>query len=354
MRNRELELFAKKTAIVAAFALMLFLLWRIRGVLVLVFIAAVIAAGIAPVVQRVRLIWRYWFHRNIPRGAAVLLVYVPFLIIALLLATVVVPRLLSEAQALGTQMPTLIAKNITAPLEHYFPMIDLRYLFDGGRSIPRSSVFFYVRSTATAIASFIAVLFMVAYMLIDAHRLRNTILLVYPAEVRAERRQTLNRMAARMSSWLMAQLILSLIMGVAIFVSLLVLRLPFALPLAMVAMVGEIVPVIGPIVGTAPALMMALLHSRWQFWSLLLIVVVLQKLENLFIAPRVMSRKVSISPLAAFIAFMAGAALLGIAGAIIAIPITAIAQVAFDEVFVKRRERRLNLGRAGTLLRRVD
>jgi predicted PurR-regulated permease PerM len=353
MRNRELELFAKKAAIVAALVLGLLLLWRVRGVLVLVFIAAVIAAGISPAVQRVRLCWRFWFHRNIPRGAAVLLVYVPFLIVMLLLATVVFPRLLSEAQALGTQFPTLVQKNIAEPLERYFPMIDLSYL-SSGESIPRSSLFLYVRSTATAIASFIAVLFMVAYMLIDAHRLRNTILLFYPAEVRAERRRTLNRMAARMSSWLLAQCILSAIMGGAIFVTLLLLRVPFALPLAIVAMVGEIVPVIGPIVGCSPALLMALLHSRWQFWSLLIIVLVLQKLENLFIAPRVMAKQVSISPLAAFIAFMAGATLLGIAGAIIAIPITAIVQVAFEEAFVERRERRMNLGRAGTLLRRVD
>lgn len=353
MRNRELELFAKKAAIVAAFVLGILLLWRVRGVIVLVFIAAVIAAGIAPAVQRVRLRWRFWFHRNIPRGLAVLLVYVPFLIVVLLLATIVVPRLLSEAQTLGMEFPALVQKNITEPLEHYFPMVDLSYLASGG-SIPKSNLFGYVRSTATAIASFIAVLFMVAYMLIDAHRLRNTILLLYPAEVRSERRQTMNRMAARMSSWLMAQLILSAIMGGAIFVALLALRVPFALPLAIVAMVGEIVPVIGPIVGCTPALLMALLHSRWQFWSLLIIVVVLQKLENLFIAPRVMAKKVSISPLAAFIAFMSGAALLGIAGAIIAIPITAIVQVAFEEAFVERRERRLNLGRAGTLLRRVD
>ena len=335
----ELEVFAKKAAIVCVLILAVLLLWRLRGVLVLVFIAAVIAAGIAPVVHRVRAVWRLSFHRNIPRGAAVLLVYVPFLVIALLIVTIVVPRLLSEAKALGTQLPALVEVNIIRPLQHYFPMIDLSYLANGG-SIPRSSLFFYVRSTATAIASFIAVLFMVAYMLVDAHRLRNTILLLYPADVRKERRQTLNRMAGRMSDWLMAQLILSAIMGVAIFVSLLALRVPFALPLAIVAMVGEIVPVIGPIVGTAPALVMALLHSRWQFWSLLIIVVVLQKLENLFIAPRVMARRVSISPLAAFIAFMSGAALLGIAGAIIAIPITAIVQVAYEEAFVARRRRR--------------
>jgi predicted PurR-regulated permease PerM len=80
-------------------------------------------------------------------------------------------------------------------------------------------------------------------------------------------------------------------------------------------------------------------------------VLVLQKLENLFIAPRVMSRKVSISPLAIFIAFMIGASLLGIVGAILAVPVAAMFQVAFEEAFVARRERRQDVERAGTLRR---
>ena len=67
-----------------------------------------------------------------------------------------------------------------------------------------------------------------------------------------------------------------------------------------------------------------------------------------------MSKKVSISPLAVFIAFMIGASLLGIVGAIMAIPVAAIVQVAFDEAFVARRERRQDLERAGTLLRKAD
>ncbi|HWS71222.1 MAG TPA: AI-2E family transporter, partial [Thermoanaerobaculia bacterium] len=133
----------------------------------------------------------------------------------------------------------------------------------------------------------------------------------------------------------------------------LVLRIPYALPLAILAMVGEMVPVIGPIVGTAPSLAIALLHSRWQFWSVLVMVLLFQKLENLFVAPRVMARKVEISPLAAFVAFMAGATLLGIVGALMAIPLAAIAKVTFEEVFVARRERRLDLERAGTLRRKV-
>ena len=164
----------------------------------------------------------------------------------------------------------------------------------------------------------------------------------------------LNRMASRMSSWLAGQLVLSGIMGVATFIGLLLLRIPFALPLAILAMLGEMVPVLGPILGAMPALAIAVLHSRWQFWSVLIMAIVFQKIENLVIAPRVMSRKVSISPLAVFIAFMMGATILGIVGAIMAIPAAAIVQVTFDELFVQRRERRQDLVRAGTLTRRRE
>jgi predicted PurR-regulated permease PerM len=129
----------------------------------------------------------------------------------------------------------------------------------------------------------------------------------------------------------------------------LVLRIPYALPLALFATLGEMVPVIGPIVGFTPALAIAMLHSRWQFWSVLAAAIVMQKVENFIIAPRVMSRKVSISPLSAFIAFMIGASLLGIVGALMAIPVAAILQVAFEEMFVGRRERRQDVLRAGTL-----
>jgi predicted PurR-regulated permease PerM len=211
-----------------------------------------------------------------------------------------------------------------------------------------------MRNAASGLASVVAVLFMVAYMLIDAERLRNLFLLIYPPDARAEKRETLNRIAGRMSGWLSAQLLLSAIIGVCSFAGFVLLRIPYALPLAILAAVGELVPVIGPTVGAVPALAIALLHSRWQFWSVLAFALVLQKTENLFIVPRLMARKVSMSPLTVFIAFMIGAALLGVIGAIMAVPIAAIVQVAFEEAFVARRERRLDVERSGTLLRKAD
>ncbi len=353
-RANELEVFAKKVAIVVALGIVLVLLWAVRDILILVLFAAVLAAGISPAVHRVRLLSRHWFGRRMNRGSAVMLVYFPFLATVVALLLILVPRLMSDWSDLRAQLPSLIEANILRPLERYISVDPVREAMRNGVTIERSTMIGYARGMATVVASVVATFFMVAYMLIDAPRLRNLILLFYPAEKRGDKQRMLHRMGRRMSSWLSGQMILAAIMGVSTFVWLLVLRLPYALPLAILATFGEMVPVIGPILGTTPALVIAILHSRWQFWAMLVFALVAQKLENLFIAPRVMSRKVSISPLAIFIAFLMGASLLGIAGAILAVPVAAIVQVAFDEAFISRRERRLDDTRSGTLLRRVD
>jgi predicted PurR-regulated permease PerM len=350
----ELDLFTRKVLIVVAVAAGALLLWYVRDVLLLVFIAGVIAAGIAPVVRRVRIWWRYQFRRKLSRGAAVMIVYLPFLAAVILFGIFIVPRFVADMRELGRELPQQVETNILKPLERFVPTSLLREELRNGVELPRSRVFAYMRNAAAAVASVFAVLFMVAYILIDADRLRNLFLLIYPPEVRGERRRTLTRIAKRMSYWLSGQLLLSAIIGVSTFVGLVALRIPYALPLAIIAAVGELIPVLGPTIGAVPALAIALLNSPWQFWSYLAFAVVLQKAENLFIVPRVMSKKVSISPLAVFIAFMIGASLLGVMGAIIAIPAAAIIQVAFAEAFVARRARRQDVDRAGTLISNDD
>lgn len=350
----ELEIFTRKVLIVIAIIGAVALLWFARGVLLLVFIAAVLAAGISPAVHAVRVRWRYYFRRNLTHGPAVMIVYLPFLIAVTLIVFVVVPRFIAETRALGAQLPALIEQNVLRPLEPYVPVGIIRKELRDGVELPRSQMFAYMRNAVAGFASIIAVLFMMAYMLIDAERLRNLFLLIYPPDARGDRRQTLNRIARRLSGWLSAQLLLSGIIGVASFIGLLALRIPYALPLAILAAVGELIPVLGPTLGAIPALAIAMLHSPWQFWSVLALTVLLQKVENLFIVPRVMASKVAISPLTVFIAFMIGASVLGFIGAILAIPVAAIVKVVFEEAFVARRERRQDVERPGTLLRKAD
>ncbi|HXI14322.1 MAG TPA: AI-2E family transporter [Thermoanaerobaculia bacterium] len=346
-REEELILFIKKVAVL----LLLILLWTIRPVLILILISAILAAGIAPVVRRLRVLIRLHLHRRIGRGAAILLVYLPFLLLVISLLVFGVPFLLSESQDLMKDLPKLLDQKVLAPLSKTIPVGQIRSaISQPGALLPKVPVIDVVKGGAGLVASTIAVLFMVFYILIDAERLQNLVLLVYRPAERGKRRKMLIRMARRMSSWLSAQLILAAIIAGATFVSLLVLRIPYALPLAVIAGIGELIPVIGPLVGAVPAVMVALLQSPWQFWSVVVMAVMIQQVENLVLVPRLLGNKLHVSPLGIFVAFMVGASVLGIVGAILAAPIAAVAQVAFSEFFVSRRERRQDTDRAGTLV----
>ena len=353
---QDLALFARKILIVAAAGILLFALWRVRAILILILIAAVLAAGISPAVKRVRTMTRLYTGRRIQRGTAVLIVYFPFLAAAIITLALTVPKLLLDAGSLARDVPPLIDAKLLTPLEKYFGMQEARvFVYGGWRGVfEELPIFNYVQSAVQVVVSIVAILFMVVYMMIDSERLRNLFLLFYPASERAEKRRIVTRMSRRMSSWLSGQLLLACMIGIATFVVLLALRIPYALPLAILAAIGEIVPVIGPILGAIPALIVALFQSPWQFWAVLVAAIVIQQVENYFLVPRFMGRKVSVAPLAVFIAFMMGASILGIIGAILAVPMAAVIQVAFEEGFIRRRERRLDSDRPGSLTKKVE
>ncbi|MHB0969475.1 MAG: AI-2E family transporter [Thermoanaerobaculia bacterium] len=354
MPKGSLGSFTRKVAIVLVMLGGVAFLWSVRRVLILLFIAAVLAAGIAPIVRRVRLAVRIATHRRIQRGPAVLIVYLPFFVAVVLLVVFTLPNLVIESRALATELPRLVEQRLLRPLEDYVPIDQIRELMASVGSAEDGKVFVYLRSAANVIGSIVAVLFLVFYMLIDADRLRNLFLLIFPAEERHAKKRMIRRMSKRMSSWLSGQLLLAAIVGGATFVGLTLLGIPYAIPLSVIAAIGEMVPVIGPIVGGMPAVTVALFQSTPQFWMTLVLAIGIQQLENLILVPRLMGKKVSVSPLAVFVAFMMGAASLGLIGAVMAIPAAALLQVVFEEMFVVRRERRRDTDRPGTLLKATD
>lgn len=345
----ELQQFLRKVLIVAAVALSLIFLWLIRRILVLLFIAAVLAAGISPAVHRVRVLVRHHLGKRIRRGTAVVLVYVPFLVAAILFALFGIPRIVVEGRDLAHRVPELLETRVIEPLSAYLPVAEVRDIL--ATEAREAQMFGYIRGAFNLVVSIVIVLALIVYMMIDADRLRNLFLLLYPAEERGRKRRMILRMSRRMSSWLAGQLLLALIVGGATFIGLLALGIPYALPLALVAAVGETIPIVGPILSAIPALIIAIFLSPWQFWAVLALAIVIQQLENYLLVPRIMGHKVSISPLAVFVAFLIGGSLMGVLGAILAIPTAAIIQAAFQEAFLERRERRHNVGRPGSLLR---
>lgn len=346
-RSDEYTLFQRKLALVVLTVLLLALAWRVRNVLILIFIAGVLAGAIAPAVRHVQVRVRMLTRRRINRGAAVLLVFVPFVLVLVLIGFLTIPQLVAQGEQLSRDLPVLVEEKLSG-----LPGINADQLERSVRDwFARIPLYAYLASAATAVTSVVAILFMVAYMLVDAERLRNLVLVFFPTDERSERRRTIRRISRRLSGWLGGQLTLAAIVGGATFVTLVLLRIPYALPLALIAAIGEMVPVIGPVVGAVPAVAVGLFQSDWQFWGVLVAAVLIQQVENYFLVPRLLGRKVSVSPLAVFIAFITGATLLGLVGALMAVPAVAIVQLIFEESFLRKRERRRDTARAGTLVR---
>jgi predicted PurR-regulated permease PerM len=135
----------------------------------------------------------------------------------------------------------------------------------------------------------------------------------------------------KVSAWLGGQMLLGAVIGASSAIGLWALGVPFFYVLALVCAIGELIPVIGPILSAIPALAIAASISLEKTALVLVFLVVQQQLESNFLVPRVMSRQLGVSPVTVLVALLIGGSLLGIVGAILAVPTAAILQVIVNE-----------------------
>jgi hypothetical protein len=144
----------------------------------------------------------------------------------------------------------------------------------------------------------------------------------------------------KVGGWMRGQLMLCLIIGTIATISYGIIGLSFWPLLGLWAGITEIIPIVGPWLGGIPAVIVALTQG-WQTALIVgLIILGMQSLENWFLVPRVMRGAVGLTPLAVFLAILAGTQLMGIPGAVLAIPIAATIQVILTDWIDQRKIRR--------------
>lgn len=136
----------------------------------------------------------------------------------------------------------------------------------------------------------------------------------------------------RISQYLRGLGLLSLIVGALALVGYMIIGLPNALVLAIFAGIMEAIPVIGPALGAIPAIIVALSISPEAAIAVVVITMLIQAAENIWIFPRVMGSSVGVPPFVTLLTMLAFSSLFGILGALIAIPIAAVIQVLFETV----------------------
>ncbi len=134
----------------------------------------------------------------------------------------------------------------------------------------------------------------------------------------------MGRIELKLGGWLRGQIILMLIIGISTYIGLTLLGVEYALALAVIAGILEIVPIIGPILSAIPALIVAFTVSPIAGFGVIGLYILIQQLENHLVVPKVMQKAVGFNPLVTIIVLMIGGNLLGLMGAILAIPIAIV------------------------------
>jgi len=139
-------------------------------------------------------------------------------------------------------------------------------------------------------------------------------------------------MVNKVSAWLRAQFLLAGVMGTFAAIGLWWMDVPYFYVIALIAAVGETIPIVGPVIGGITAVAVAVTVSPKLALMVGTYFLILHQLEANILVPKVMERRVGVSPVAVMVALLIGGALWGLVGAILAIPTAAILSVVVEEL----------------------
>jgi predicted PurR-regulated permease PerM len=303
-------------------------------VLLLVFVAVILASGLQPVIGWIRA------HAPIGRGPAILVVYGLFLAIVIAMALVVVPAAIAQFERTLAALPPFFdrASAWASGIRPAGIGRGVGALIDGaaallkpGTAPPSSGQVVQVGLTlAEAITTVLTLLTVVYFWLTEHARLQRYTLAFVRQERRARVREIWNQAEARLGMWVRAQLILMGAIGLATGIAYTVLGVPSAVLLGLVAALAEGIPIVGPLLGAIPAVVLAATVSPQLAVEVGGVYLVLQIIEGNVLVPLVMRNTVRISPFLVILSILVGAAAGGFVGALLAVPIAAMGEVVIE------------------------
>lgn len=321
--------------------LTLWALWLIRDIVLYVFTAFLLAGVMYPFVRTLSVY-------KIPKGLSVTIFYCLTFGLVALGFVLLIPALLSETKLLLSsygssftwlnsavdtfsqivsrpQTPAIIANEVSAWQEHF--------------QQASSMIFGVAGNVFNGVAGFLIVLVLAFYIVVEDDAIKTLFVNVIPSEYQSFATQVAVRVIEKLGDWMRGQLLLGLIIGVLYFIGLIAVGVPYPLLLALFGGLVEFIPYIGPFISAIPVVFLAFTVSPMHAGLALIVIVVIQQLENNVIVPKVMQRAVGLNPIVSIIAFMVGAQLFGMIGAIFSIPVATGLSVAISEYHRWERSR---------------
>ncbi len=302
-------------------------LLQIRDILLSVFLSYIIVSAILPSVKFLR-------RKGVPKLLAVVIPYFTMLVAIFLLILPLIPFIISQLQSLIHRFP-LYFKQASITLGLSFDSIQIQsYLTNELNNISRNA-FTLTTQVFGGLFSIMMILIVSFYLLLYYDEFKKFLANLFPHDNRIYVLSTIDKVNQKLGAWLRGQVILCLFIGLLSWISLTALGIPNALPLALLSGILEIVPTLGPILSAIPAVIVALTISPTLGITVIIVYILLQLIENNFLVPKVMERAVGLNPIVVILGVLIGANLIGISGALLAIPL-----ITFILVIIKSLEQK--------------
>ena len=329
-------------AVVVFAGVVLYVAYLLRKPIGWIVLAGFIAIAVGGPVRRLQ--------RRLPRGLAVLLVFLGVVLVPVLIMGVLVPPLVEQGNNLASNAPRY-AQQASEFITGNGTLRDLDQKYDLTTKVQEQAAKLPARlgDVAGALASVgagivssvfagVTILILAIFMVNGAPRWRAGLMRLQPAPRAAALNRLFDRTGVAVGSYVRGALLQALIAGVLAWIVLVALGVPYPLALALVVFLLDLVPLVGATLGAVIVGLVTLFQDFpvdtiiWVVWS-----IVYQQLENSVIQPRIQSRAVDVEPFVVLVAVLFGSTLFGVFGALLAIPAAATIQIAIYEYAQFRR-----------------
>ena len=313
------------------------LIYRFNQVIFILFVAIVIGTVIRPAVA--------WLHQHgLPQTVEVIFVYLLLLLLLTGFLLLLFPLISDQSKTIAAAIPDYyqnlrawVVKNPNqslASLSEFLPatLPKLKLVQQTGQELMASAgqVAGYVAVLAKVLFTATIILVLAFYWTLEGPRIIQSYLLLVPQNRRESISELISAMESKVGFYMIGQAFLCLVIGLMALVAYLLIGLPNALVLALIAGVLEAVPMVGPLLGAIPAALVALSIAPGKLIWVILATIVIQQLENSLLVPRIMRKAVGVNPFVTLLSLFAFSTLFGLAGALMAIPIAAMIQLALN------------------------
>ena len=332
MRGDAFHWFVRGAALALGAALtvgILYILLLGLPIVLLVFVALLLASALEPLIGRIRT------RTPLQRGASLLVVYVVFFVAMAALVLLIVPSAINQFSDVGAKIGPLLdnARSWAATLSPQPVSVALTGLIDSvqralepssTQAPPPDQLIQLGFPAAEAVISIVSVLTLVYFWLTERAHLQRFALALLPADRRQGAREAWNQIELRLGGWVRGQLILMGFVGVTTTIAYFLIGLQGPLLLGVLAALFEAIPLVGPALGAVPALAVAALTGDPTTVLLVAAVYfVIQVIEGNVLVPVVMHNAIGVPPFVVFVSILAGGVIGGIPGALISLPLVA-------------------------------